>query len=73
MENAVFGSECGLANIRVPVFHSISDDLVFFGCIHHSVEYLVVEGRAYAVVIAAAESPGPLCAYHSLQDRKGVI
>ena len=34
MEDAVFGSECGLANIRVPVLHSVTDDLSFGGRIH---------------------------------------
>ena len=62
VNNAVFGSECGLAIIRVPVFHSVTDDIGFCGCIHRSVAYVVMEGRAYAVAIAAAEVPGPSCA-----------
>ena len=70
----VFGSECGLANIRVPVFHSVTDDIGFFGCIRHSVESIAVEVRAYAVAIAAAEVPVPSCVgrvvYDNLASRR---
>ena len=31
-----FGSEWGLANIRVDVLHNVTNDFGFFGCIHHS-------------------------------------
>ena len=51
MDDAVFGSEYWLANIRSTVFHSVNDDIGFCGCIHYSMEYVVVEGRAYAVAI----------------------
>ena len=59
MDDAVFGSECGLDNIRVPVFHSVTDDIGFCDCVYHSVESVVVKGRAYSVAIAAAEVPDP--------------
>ena len=52
-----------MANIILPVFHSVTDDLEFFGCIHHSLAYVVVEGRAYSVSIATAEVPGLLCVW----------
>ena len=42
VDDAVFGSECGLSNIRAPVFHIITNDLSFFGCVHHSVASVVV-------------------------------
>ena len=61
VNDAVFGSESGLANIRVTVFHSAVDDLGLFCCIYHSVASIVVDGRYYDVAIAAAEVPGPLC------------
>ena len=61
MDNVVFGSECGLDKIRVPVFHSVTDDLGFGGCIHHSMVSVVVECRAYDVAIAAAEVTGQSC------------
>ena len=57
VDNTVFGSDSGLANIRVPVFHSAIDDLGFFCCIHHSVASVVVDGRYYDVAIAATEVP----------------
>ena len=59
MDDAVFGSECGLANIRVPLFHSVTDYVGFCGCIHHSVESVVVEGRADTVAIMSTEVPAP--------------
>ena len=35
MDDAFFGSECGLANIRVPVLQSANDDIGFGGHITH--------------------------------------
>ena len=52
---------CGLANIKVPVFQSVTYGIVFRGCINHSVASVVVEGSFYAVAIAAAGVPVPLC------------
>ena len=57
MEDAVFGSECGLANIRIPVLQSVTDDLGLGGCIYYSMALVVVEIRSYAVAIVAAEIP----------------
>ena len=61
MYDAVFGSECGLANIIVQVLDIVTDDLGFDDCIHYSMASLVVESRAYAVAIAAAEIPRSAC------------
>ena len=61
MDNAVFGSECGLVKIRVPVINSVTDDLVFGGCIHYIMALLVVEGRAYDVTIPVTEIPRSEC------------
>ena len=60
MDNAVFECEYGLANIRVPVLHNVTDDIIFCDCIGHSVESVVVEGRAYTVAIADVEVAGTL-------------
>ena len=46
MYDAVFGGECGLANIRVPVLHSVTDDLGFGGLIYYHMAATVMEGRA---------------------------
>ena len=61
MGDAVFRSECELDHIRVTLLHSVTDDIIFGGRIHHSVESVVVEGRAYDVAIAAAEVPNLAC------------
>ena len=55
MDDEVFGSDCGLSNIRVPLLHSVTGDLGFGGCIHYSMASVVVESRNYAVTIAATE------------------
>ena len=57
MDNVVFGSECGLANIRVTVLHIVTDDIGFGGCIQYIMASLVVEGRAYDVSITSEEIP----------------
>ena len=70
MENAVFGSECGLHNIIVLIFHCVTDDLSCCGCIHHSVASILVEGRAYDVAITALEVPGPSCVGHVVYENQ---
>ena len=61
MDNAVFGSEYGLAYIIVRVLHSVTDYLGLGGFIHYSMTSVVVESRAYAVVIATAEISHSAC------------
>ena len=61
MDDAVFLSECGLDNIRVPLIHSVTDDIGFGGCIQYIMALLVVESRAYDVAILAAEIPCLAC------------
>ena len=61
MDYVVFRREYGLDNIRVPVIHSVTDDIGFGICIHYIMASIVVESRAYAVVIVAAESPRLVC------------
>ena len=46
-----------MANIIVPVLHSVTYDIVFGGCIHYSMVSVVVESRSYAVGIVATEIP----------------
>ena len=50
-----------MANIRVPVLHSVTDYLGFGGCIHHIMASVVVDSRAYDVAIAAARIPRLAC------------
>ena len=47
MDDALIGSERGLTNIRLPVCHSVADDIDFGGCIHYSMSSVVVEVRDY--------------------------
>ena len=61
VEDVVFGSECGLANIRLLVSHRVTDYRGFGGCIHYSMTSVVVESRAYDVSIAAADIPRLVC------------
>ena len=61
MDNAVFGSEYGLAYIIVRVLHSVTDYLGLGGFIHYSMTSVVVETRAYTVSSAAAKPPCQAC------------
>ena len=57
MDDAVLGSECGLAYTGVPVLHSVTNYLGLGVCIHYRMTSVVVESRAYDVAIAAVKIP----------------
>ena len=49
MDDAVFGSECGLNYIGVFLLQSVTNYLSLGVCIHYSITSVVMESRTYDV------------------------
>ena len=61
MGDKIFGSECSMDEIGVPLLHNVTDELGFGDHVHHIMTTVVVEVRNYDVAIAATEFPCLAC------------